>query len=219
MTHRHFRSISLLPAFGLAFGLSACSSDGISGPDSSSDQQGVAQQPSQPGSSGPAPDKEVAKFEVRYMTFSIDHHTMGIRMAELCVNKAVHSELRDLCRRSIESQRREIDQLHTWLDQWYGFHYEPQMTKSDRRMLERLAALGGKEFEDRFLNEFSRHHLQIIRRSEKAVRRVYHEQLRELARNIVVQQSEDVAKMRRWDCEWYGDCRNEDDEDSDSDNG
>jgi uncharacterized protein (DUF305 family) len=46
---------------------------------------------------------------------------------------------------------------------------------------------------------------------------VYHEQLRELARNIVVQQSEDVAKMRRWDCEWYADCRDEDHEDSDSD--
>jgi hypothetical protein len=39
-------------------------------------------------------------------------------------------------------------------------------------MLERLAALSPKEFGDRFLNMFSTHHLQIIRRSEKAVRRV-----------------------------------------------
>jgi uncharacterized protein (DUF305 family) len=138
-------------AFVVILGLGACSSEQMSGP-GSSDRQDVAQQPSQPsqpGSSGPAPDREVAKFEVRYMTFSIDHHTVGIKMAELCVSKAVHNELRDLCRRAIESQRREIDQLHTWLDQWYGLDYEPEIKKSDTRMLERLAALNSKKFEDR----------------------------------------------------------------------
>ena len=57
------------------------------------------------------------------------------------------------------------------------------------------------------LEEFSKHHLQIIKQSEHVVRRAYHDELRREARMTIVSQSRQVIMMQTWDCAWYGDCR------------
>lgn len=49
---------------------------------------GVAPQASEPR----------AGFEINYLKFVADHHLMGVLMAQLCVEKAVHEELREDCR-------------------------------------------------------------------------------------------------------------------------
>lgn len=97
-------------------------------------------------------------LEINYMEFTIDHHAMGIQMGTLCVQKAVHEELRDLCEQNIAAQTAELQNLQTWLQQWYGIAYEPEMTQGDQQMMGKLAALEGAEFEIEFMETFSRHH-------------------------------------------------------------
>jgi uncharacterized protein (DUF305 family) len=38
----------------------------------------------------PAPEKQIAKYEVDFMTDMIDHHQMAIMMSRMCMEKAVH---------------------------------------------------------------------------------------------------------------------------------
>ena len=164
-------------------------------------------------SSGPAlsmaaPHPSVAKFEVDYMTFTIDHHLGGVVMAQLCIERAVHEELRALCEESLASQSQQIEMLRAWLAEWYGIEYTGEIPTSAEQDIRRLAELSGEEFEDEFLTEFSKHHLGIIKESEKAVRRVYHDELRTMiAQPIITNQSRGVVRMQTWDCEWYDDCR------------
>jgi uncharacterized protein (DUF305 family) len=153
-----------------------------------------------------APQPSVAKLEIDYMQETIDHHLAGIMMAQMCIQKAVHEELRQLCRESLASQQRQIALYRTWLQEWYGISYTGEIPQSAEQDIERLSALSGAEFEDEFLEEFSKHHLMIIKQSEHVVRRAYHEELRREARMTIVNQSRQVIMMQTWDCAWYGDC-------------
>ena len=191
-----FRTPSAL-VLALALGVGACA-DSPTAPASAADQAALGTA---------APRRSTAKFEIDYMTFSIDHHTAGIEMAELCIDRAEHAVLIALCEQSLVSQREEIATLQEWLRDWYGISYEGTVPQSAREDLRRLAQLDGEEFEDDFLTEFSKHHLRIIKESDKAVRRAYHSELRDMARMIIAAQSQGVIMMQNWDCQWYDDCR------------
>lgn len=194
------RRFSLVPALALMAVLGACS-DAPTAP-------GVALgTPEQPSFSRAAPQPSTAKFEIDYMQLTIDHHLAGIVMAQLCVERAVHEELRTLCEESIQSQQRQIELFRTWLRDWYGIEYEGEIPTSAEQDIRRLSELYGAEFEDEFLTDFSKHHLRIIKESEKAVRKVYHDELRQEAQMTITNQSRQVRQMQTWDCLWYGDCR------------
>ena len=183
-----------------AAGLAACSSDAPTAPRS-------AQTASAPSASKAAPQPSVAKYEVYYMELTIDHHLAGIVEAQLCVERAIHPALRAMCQQSITSQQQQIAQLRTWLREWYGIDYAGEIEQSALHDVRCLSALTGAAFEDEFLTDFSKHHVRIIKESEKAVRTVYHEPLRALAQTIITAQSQQVVTMQTWDCQWYGDCR------------
>jgi uncharacterized protein (DUF305 family) len=61
-----------------------------------------------------------AEFEIRFMETLVRHHRKAIGMAERCLDRAYHSDLRDLCEGIIATQSAEIAQLESWLCQWYG---------------------------------------------------------------------------------------------------
>jgi len=195
-----FTRSSRVLAVVAALGLVACSTEVPTAPP-------AARVSDQPSLSMAAPQPSVAKYEVYYMELTIDHHLAGIVVAELCVERAIHSELRTLCEQSIASQQQQIEQLRSWLLEWYGIDYTGEITQSAQQDIRRLAQLSGAAFEDEFLTDFSKHHLRIIKESEKAVRTVYHEELRQLAANIITAQSQQIVTMQTWDCQWYGDCR------------
>lgn len=168
---------------------------------------GVGAVSAQTPESGPAPDRSTARYEVDFMTGMIDHHAMAVEMAEMCVEKAIHEELRTLCQDIIATQTQEIQQMQSWLQQWYGITYSPEMKPGDMRMMEKLAALSGAEFEIEFMQMMIKHHVKAIREASKCVDRVFHEDLHDLCENIIVTQAAEIEQMRTWLCEWYGICR------------
>lgn len=98
MSYRH-RSVLLTSV--VALGLAACS-DVPTTPATSSLEPGA------PSLSQAAPQPSVAKFEIDYMEETINHHLAGVVMAQRCIAKAVHEELRQLCQQSLASQQRQI---------------------------------------------------------------------------------------------------------------
>jgi len=155
----------------------------------------------------PAPDKARAKYEIDFMKNMIDHHAMAIEMAELCLTKAVHDALRQTCRNIIDAQSREIQQMQSWLENWYGASYMPQMSKTGERDLARLSGLSGAEFEIAFMEMMIQHHQAAIKEAQTCVERAYHRQLVRLCENIIATQSAEIAQMQQWLCEWYGRCQ------------
>jgi uncharacterized protein (DUF305 family) len=195
---------ALLLGLAAMLGLGACSSDQALGPaeagiDAAASQTRIA--------SEPAPDRSTARYEIDFMQDMIDHHAMAIMMAEMCVEKAVHEELRQLCEDIIAAQSAEIQQMQGWLQEWYGISYAPEMTPGAMKQMEKLAALSGAQFEIAFMEMMIKHHAKAVKAGERCVERVYHEELRELCENIIATQTAEIELMESWLCEWYGICK------------
>lgn len=151
---------------------------------------------------GPASDTPTAKFEVRFMEDMIEHHMMAVHMGEMCLEKAVHPELKAMCEEVVATQMMEIEQVQGWLMEWYGIAYMPEMKMTGEMM--RLMSLEGGAFEEVFMKTMIRHHWGGILESRQAVSRAGHEELRDLGTAIIAAQSQEMGQMQTWLREWYG---------------
>lgn len=187
----------MLPALALVLVAGACSSDRVLAP---------APRSAMTVASGPAPTKAQARYEIGFLQDMIHHHMMAVMTAELCVEKAVHEELRALCQDIIAAQSAEIERMQAWLKEWYGISYEPTMSKGMQKDINRLAALSGAKFEIAFMEMMIEHHARAIREAERCVDRAYHPELEKLCEGIIATQSAEIEQMQEWLCEWYGRC-------------
>lgn len=154
----------------------------------------------------PAPRPGQARFEVDFMTMMIDHHAAAVEMAELCVEKATHDELRMMCEDMIVEQTNEIEEMQTWLMDWYGVSHEPQISEENQMMIEHLAMLEGDQFEIEFMQMMIEHHSMAVKEGVKCERRAYHDELQTMCHDMVDSQVAEIMQMQTWLCEWYGIC-------------
>lgn len=119
-----------------------------------------------------APDVATTRFEAKFMQGMIDHHAMAVEMGEICLEEAMHEDLRNLCEQIIATQSRDIETMQSWLaDRYGGVPYEPQMTRGDLREFEHLASLSGAAFEIAFKEMMIQHHEAAIRDAEDCLQR------------------------------------------------
>lgn len=59
------------------------------------------------------------EFDKMFLQMMIEHHSTAIQEATPCVQRVSHTELKNLCQNIISSQQQEIQQMQTWLTQWY----------------------------------------------------------------------------------------------------
>lgn len=153
--------------------------------------------------SAPAPTQQQSKFEIRFMENMIDHHAMAVMMGQMCLEKAQHAELKQMCQNIVTSQSAEIRIMQGWLLQWYGVSYAPQ---TSNMKMQKLMRLTGAEFEIEFMEEMIEHHADAIRESTDCLLKAYHKELRDLCQNIITAQAAEINTMRTWLCQWYGEC-------------
>lgn len=174
-----------------------------------------------PGEAGPASSQNVATIEREFLTGMIPHHRGAIDMATMCVEKAVHDELRDLCEKNIEDQNREKDLLAGYLQNWYGMEPPPgnmmpaeQMREMDSMlhgtmpdMMARMQAMeekSGGDFEVDFMSSLFDHHSQAIMMASPVLISADHSELDSVAAQIVKAQGDDLEKLKMWLKDWYG---------------
>lgn len=156
----------------------------------------------------PAASPAAAQFEVEFLEMMIDHHQMALHMSNLCLERAVSDDLVALCGQITGSQAAEIEQMQSWLLDWYGIEHEPMMDDpAHHEQMMELEMLSGEEFEIAFLQMMSEHHAMAVEEGTECLRRAEHRELRSLCGQIVVTQLREIAQMEGWLCRWYGDCR------------
>jgi uncharacterized protein (DUF305 family) len=154
----------------------------------------------------PAPSPSAVQYDQRFLMNMIDHHQMAVEMSVMCLAKAVHTELVQLCQSIIAAQSQEIARMQQWVSHWYGITYQPTMKSGDQQMVERMAAMSGAEFEVAFMEMMITHHARAIREGEQCLKKAYHAALIELCHDIIATQSAEIAQMEAWLCGWYGRC-------------
>lgn len=155
---------------------------------------------------GPAPSAQTSQYETDFMRNMIDHHSMAIRMADICSKQATHPELLQMCGGIRTAQSGEVQQMQSWLQAWYGTNYKPQMTREDKQQLRALSQLSGAEFEIAFMRAMIEHHQGAIMEAGDCLGAAYHPELIQLCGSIVQAQAAEIITMRGWLCGWYQVC-------------
>ena len=157
---------------------------------------------------GPAQNDRSARYEVHFMTNMIDHHHMVVMMSAVCVQETdIDPQLRAMCETMLADQRREIELMQAWLQDWYGISHPPMMMPGHGEMMAELVALDGEEFELAFLMSMPGHHLDVVRADERCQRMAAHQELRDLCGAIKASQLREIEVMRSWLCDWHDVCR------------
>ncbi len=152
---------------------------------------------------------EEKPFDLQFIDQMIIHHQGAIMSAEHMIADSERAELRQLAENIQKSQADQIEQMRTWREQWYpdaGPTFEMDPTRmnemmSDEHMQEMMGdehmreMMGSDATDAMFLRMMIPHHQLAIDMSEQALQRAEHPELKELAQQIIDEQSAEIGLM------------------------
>ena len=183
-----FRTMVLVLVCGLVAGLSGCAVP------RAIDQQGPR--------SGRPMMAMMSSSERAFLAEMIPHHEEAVLAAgELA--RSARPEMRRLGEDIARSQTAQIEQMRGWLALWYPG--EPEDT-AYRPMMRDLTGIEGDALDRAFLDDMVHHHMMAVMMAQQLLvgRAGTHEEVTDLARRISEEQRAEIAQMRTWQREWFG---------------
>lgn len=142
------------------------------------------------------------EFEGAYLGMMINHHKEGVKMADMALEKASSSQLKQMMEKAKSEQQADIDKMTGWLKQWHNKSLDdfspPAESKEmmDKNMSE-LQGLSGAEFDKKFAHHMAEHHDDAIAMSKEAESKAKHSEVKQLARKTVSSQTEERQKLMK----------------------
>lgn len=150
------------------------------------------------GASAPAADPGAAGFEQTFISQTVDHHYMGVKMGRLCMDRARSGRLADLCTAIVVAQSMELARMRDdFLLEWYGVEKHPALMKSDVGALKRLSKRRGRSFDVAVARMFIDHHRMQIERSRACLTSAEHHALVHTCMDQIDTQSDEIRQFRR----------------------
>ena len=148
-------------------------------------------------------------FDLQFIDQMIIHHQGAIMSAEHMIAGSERPELRQLSENIQTSQAEQIEQMRAWREEWYPdaaptFEMDPtQMNEmmGDNQMQEMMGdehmqeMMGTDGNDAMFLSMMIPHHQLAIDMSEQALDNAEHPELKELAQQIIDEQSAEIELM------------------------
>ncbi len=135
--------------------------------------------------------------EYDFLIKMIPHHEEAVRTARTLRDNTDNEEMREFANQIITTQSEEIDQMNSYLDNWYpdresDFIYEP--------MMDDYTDLESPQLEQAFLEDMIFHHMEAVMMSQQLLAQglVENEEVAELAVSISNSQREEIFMMRNW---------------------
>ncbi len=140
--------------------------------------------------------------EYDFLIKMIPHHEEAVRTATTLRDNTDSEEMREFASEIIATQSEEIDQMNSYLDNWYSdrendFVYEPMMGD--------YSDIESPQLEEAFLEDMIFHHMEAVMMSQQLLAQglAEHEEVAELAVSISNSQREEIFMMRNWLADSY----------------
>ncbi|MBL8159235.1 DUF305 domain-containing protein [Candidatus Saccharibacteria bacterium] len=150
------------------------------------------------------------EFDKKYVGDMIEHHKGAVDMANMALSKAKHTELQTMAGSIIESQSKEIETMTAWqkawgypavMDEFMMDHSTMGMTDMDAAFKDKT----GDDFDKTFLQMMIEHHQGAVAMSRPAATNAKHDEVKQLAAEIIAAQEAEIAQMQQWLADWgYG---------------
>ncbi|WP_194721474.1 DUF305 domain-containing protein [Noviherbaspirillum malthae] len=181
------------------------SHDGLQG----QSQTSKGMQGMQHGSMKSSPNAAKAEYDHQFIDTMKVHHQSAIEMARLVDERSERDELKQMAKKVIDDQQKEIKQLEDWKQQWYSGKGDainmrmPGMAESMKNMsMDKLFAAKGKAFDAMFIDMMSRHHRGAVKMARDAIGKLKHAEVKTLAQNVIDTQKKEIEQMATWKKEW-----------------
>lgn len=140
------------------------------------------------------------KFDQEFLEWMGDHLMHDLRNASACHGKHIRAELATFCADLLRDQTQEKERIDRMLKGWYRHevHREPYPLW--------LESQDGRVFEEKFLEGVLRNHSEGAERAKECTSRAKHSELAQLCQEAAEHRAQEAAKMKKWNCEWFGHC-------------
>lgn len=153
------------------------------------------------------------EFDEAYIADMLAHHEGAVNMAEQAQAATAREEIRVLAGNITASQSREMAQMRQWQQEW-GYettnsagHMSHGGSGADMagdmvEMQNSLNGLTGEEFDKEFLKQMIIHHQQAVDMSKYAGSNAKHQEIKDLAADVISAQTTEIEQMKQWQKEW-----------------
>jgi uncharacterized protein (DUF305 family) len=152
-----------------------------------------------------------APYDLQFIDTMSMHHQHGIDMAKMAVSKANSAELRELAKKMVSGQQKDIAQLKSWRDQWYpkmpkamnmqmhGMSHSSHqdMMKEMGEHMSKLKKATGPAFDTAFIETIIPHHQQAIQMSRDALQKAEHAEIKTFAQKTIDAQQKEIDELSR----------------------
>ena len=131
-----------------------------------------------------------------FAAMMVVHHQDGIEMTQMALDKSSNDGVRAVAQRSQQNQQAQLPQLRSIAQSGNMSPQppEPPLARFNEQEMAELQELSGTEFDRKWLDTFSSHHMSAIMMADME-KDSTNTQVRDLARQIHDQQLQDVTEM------------------------
>ncbi len=150
-------------------------------------------------------------YDRNFIANMIAHHQGAVDMAKLAKESAKHQELKDMAHSIILAQEKEISDMTEWQKKW-GYpstssdnmmdHSAMGMMGDMAGMTSELEGKTGDEFDKAFIEQMILHHQSAIDMAAPGETNAEHQEVKDLSRAIVTDQSKEISQMEQWQKDW-----------------
>lgn len=141
--------------------------------------------------------------EFSFLAGMVPHHQQAVQDAQLALTRSKRPEVRRLAREIVYTQKLEITQMNTWLDEWYPAEDRTPVVKAMNQEMvamnmPNLESFSGAAFDKAFLEGMVMHHQMGVEMVNSLLDQglVKHREVRALAQGIRSAQEAEIAEMR-----------------------
>lgn len=151
-------------------------------------------------------------YDEAFIADMLAHHEGALDMAEIAGAATERKEILDLSQSIMQTQSQEIIKMQALQAEWgyektFGGHLSHsgmgnEMSGTMMDMGKELEGLKGMEFDKKFLELMIEHHQQAVDMSKYADANASHQEIKDLAKQIINAQVAEIAQMQQWQMEW-----------------
>ena len=161
-------------------------------------------------------------FDLMYIDMMIPHHESIVALAHVALPELTHPDLIAMAEAIIATQDAEIEELTELRDEWYPdaapvpmdvMHGMPGMSGDMAMMEQQMSAewqvqtfCAAEDKDLAFIEQTIPHHQMAIDTSEPALTEAEHEEIREIARDVIDAQEQEIAELEAIRAELTGEA-------------
>lgn len=148
--------------------------------------------------------------DLKFLDMMMHHHTDGVKMADMGVDKAESEGVKALARRMEEGQKKDIDEMEKMRERHFSGQPKQMSMMTKRKemtmaMMEKMAeqdmqklrSASGLAFDRTFLDVFMKHHQMALDMSREEIAKGADAEVKRKAREIIDKQTMELTEMKR----------------------